>query len=298
MSRTVRFFLVDAFTDTPARGNPAGVALDAERLSDAEMQRMASEVREGDWAFVLPPASADEDLRVRFFSPRKELPFVGHATLAVHAVLATIDPRPLRRQGSKGGLVEVRALPGSAGFSIRLAPPAIGRRIEDSELREVLELFGLAPDRLDPRCPPCIAGGTSTRLLLGLRDAHGLDELRPRLPELAALSARLGAQGYFLYTHFTRDGRAFTESRMFCPALGIDEDPVSGNAHAMLGVYLHGLGLLPVTDGVASFTGLQGRHVNRAGEVRVDLAIDGGSVTSASIAGQAVIASRSEFRLA
>ena len=66
MSRSVRVFQVDAFTRTAFTGNPAGVVLDAERLSEAEMQSIARELNNGDTAFVLPPAAADHDLQVRF----------------------------------------------------------------------------------------------------------------------------------------------------------------------------------------------------------------------------------------
>jgi PhzF family phenazine biosynthesis protein len=300
--RIIRIFFVDAFTDTPGRGNPAGVALDADQLSDEEMQEIAREQHIGDWAFALSPSTADADLDVRFFSPRKELPFVGHATLALHAVLSRIDPRPRRAQRGRTGLVEVRSLPlggsESSGWSIRQPAPELGRAPTPSELGDVLALLDLLPSQLDPRCPPRIAGGASTRLLLGLRDRAALDAARPQLQGLAALSPRIGAQGYFLFTRHDVDGMTSTESRMFCPALGIDEDPVSGNAHAMLGVYLHELGLLPTRQGAAQFTGLQGRHVGRAGEVRVALELDAaGRAVAAEIAGQAAVISASQLTL-
>jgi PhzF family phenazine biosynthesis protein len=298
MSRTLRIFEVHAFTTKAGGGNPAGVALDAAWLDEAGMQQFATDRHIGDWAFVLPPSTADADLDVRFFSPRKELPFVGHATLALHAVLARSEPKPLRRQRGRTGIVEVRSLPEGAGFSISQPAPALGRIVDGEELREVLALLGLSAAQLDARCPPRIAGGASTRLLLGLADPAVLDAVQPRLPELAALSPRLGTQGYFLFALAGTRRQQMTEARMFCPAIGIDEDPVSGNAHAMLGVYLHELGMLPVDGGVATFTGLQGRHVGRPGEVRVAVQLDGeGRPVSASIAGQAVIVSETELRL-
>jgi PhzF family phenazine biosynthesis protein len=299
MTRTLRIFHVDAFTTTRGGGNPAVVALDAEQLDAAQMQQLASARHDGDWAFVLPASGNDVDLDVRFFSPRKELPFVGHATLALHAVLARFEARALRRQRGSTGIVEVRAIAGG-GFSIRQAAPALGRHVDAGELREVLSLLGLAPEQLDARCPPRIAGGASTRLLLGLSDAAALDAIVPRLPELAALSPRIGAQGYFPFVPgIDAAGHVATEARMFCPAIGIDEDPVSGNAHSMLGVYLHDLGLLPVVDGVASFEGRQGRHVGRPGAVSVAVAIDAANQpVTASIAGQAVVAAETELRLA
>jgi PhzF family phenazine biosynthesis protein len=298
MSRTVRIFQVDAFTDTRFCGNPAGVVLGAETLTDAEMQCIARELNNGDTAFVLPPGSDFEDIRVRFFTPRKEAPFVGHATLAAHAVLSRITPRPLCRQGGRTGVVEVRALPSDGGFTIRQSAPPLGRSPTDTELHAVLDLLGLQRAQLDPRCPPCIAGAASTRLLLGVRDATVLDVVQPQLQALGTLSGKLGAQGYFLFTLAPSLAAADTEARMFCPALGIDEDPVSGNAHGMLGVYLQTHGLLTAAQGRARFTGVQGRHVGRPGQVGVEVETDAkGGATAVSISGRAVTVFETELRL-
>ena len=76
---------------------------------------------------------------------------------------------------------------------------------------------------------------------------------------------------------------------MFCPAIGIPEDPVSGNAHGMLGAYLVNHGLLQATDGVARFRGRQGESMNRPGVVDVDVACSGRVVQSVRIQGDAVI---------
>jgi PhzF family phenazine biosynthesis protein len=286
MKRTLRVFQVDAFTDVPLTGNPATVVLDGEGLSDEQMRAVAREFAKGDAAFVLPATGPDHDLAVRFFMPGKEAPFVGHATLAAHAVLARTAPMALRRQSGRSGIVEVRAL--DAGrFAISQPPPALARSPGNDEIHELLPLLGLRPADLDPECPPRIVGTASTRLIIGLRDIAALDGLQPQLAKLAAMSAQLGAQGYFL---FTRQGAAegcLTESRMFCPALGIDEDPVSGNAHAMLAVLLHAQGLL---DAGSRFTGGQGRHVARPGRVEVSIEAGAdGQPRSVAIAGQAVV---------
>jgi PhzF family phenazine biosynthesis protein len=289
MQGTLRVFEVDAFTTTRGGGNPAVVALDGAHLDASAMQQLAAAHHAGDWAFVLPASTADADLDVRFFSPRKELPFVGHATLALHAVLARFEPRALRRQRGATGIVEVTAA-ADGGFSIRQAAPALGRALQADECDEVLALLGLARHQLDPRCPPRIAGGASTRLLFGLADVASLDAIRPCLAELAALSPRIGAQGYFPFVLSGDADAPATEARMFCPAIGIDEDPVSGNAHAMLGIYLHALGLLRASDGIARFTGRQGRHVGRPGQVEVQVELDAtGKPAASSIAGHAVV---------
>lgn len=297
MSRIVHIFQVDAFTATQFSGNPAGVVLDAGQLSEAEMQAIARELNNGDTAFVLPASAADHDIGVRFFTPRKEAPFVGHATLAAHAVLAQSLPQALRRQKGRTGIVEVQALP-DGGFSIRQSAPPLGRTLASAELEQVLSLLGLAREQLDADCPARIAGTASTRLLLGVREAQALDAMQPQLAALGALSPQLGAQGYFVFTRSSRVQGCSTEARMFCPALGIDEDPVSGNAHAMLGVYLVEHALLRADGAVARFVGAQGMHVGRPGRVEVAVELDAaGKPAAAAIAGQAVVVFEAELRL-
>jgi PhzF family phenazine biosynthesis protein len=183
-------------------------------------------------------------------------------------------------------------------LSIRQFAPPLGRAPAGHELDEVLGLLGLHRTQMDPACPARLAGSASTRLLLGLRDRAALDAATPRLHALAALSPRIGAQGYFLFTR-TGDAATYTESRMFCPALGIDEDPVSGNAHAMLGVYLNEHALLQGQRQRIGFAGAQGRHVGRPGrvDVEVELGADGRAI-AASITGRAVIVFEAELRLA
>ena len=101
MSRSVEIFQVDAFTSRRFCGNPAGVVLGADLLTADEMQLIARELNNGDTAFVGGASGDDHDVSIRFFTPRAEAAFVGHATLAAHAVLHARDPHPRRRQKGK-----------------------------------------------------------------------------------------------------------------------------------------------------------------------------------------------------
>src|SRR3954469_23395323 len=112
MSRRIRIFQVDAFTTERFTGNPAGVVLDADLLTDAEMLAIARELNNADTAFVLKSDGPDHELRVRFFTPRTEASFVGHATVATHYVLSRPDASPAGsrgrvRQRQKSGIVDV-----------------------------------------------------------------------------------------------------------------------------------------------------------------------------------------------
>lgn len=297
MSSSVRVFQVDAFTSRRFSGNPAGVVLQADSLSEHDMQALARELNNGDTAFVLPADADDHDLRVRFFTPRREAAFVGHATLAVHAVLAALKLPPQRRQKQISGMVEVDTIEGAwpPRVAIHVPPPRLQRTVSPQELAAVLEALALTNADLDPDCPPVIAGATSTRLLLGVSQSTTLARLRPDLPRLTTLSEQIGAPGYFVFTRRPSTADVLTEARMFCPALGIAEDPVSGNAHALLGVYLLKYGLLRSAAGDADevntieFSSAQGQHLARPGRVTIALNRDGESLHSVSIIGEAVI---------
>jgi PhzF family phenazine biosynthesis protein len=301
MARTLAVFQVDAFTRQRFSGNPAAVVLDADALSTEQMQLIARELNLGDTAFVLQPDAGDHDLRVRFFTPRAEAAFVGHATVAVHAVLALLGRALMPRQKQQTGIVRVSARvdEGIANVGIELPVPLLRGAPAPELLQATLAALGLAADDLDERAPPVIAGETSTRLMLAVRSAAQLAGLKPDLARLAALSPALGAPGYFLYTLRPSIPDCTTEARMFCPSLGIAEDPVSGNAHGMLGVWLWQRGLLP-PSGLAqhpSFTGAQGHHLGRPGRVAVALSVAAGKLTGVSIGGDAVLMLQSTLSL-
>jgi PhzF family phenazine biosynthesis protein len=279
MTRRIRIFQVDAFTTDRFTGNPAGVVLDADALTDVEMLAIARELNNADTAFVLKPDAEGHDLRVRFFTPRTEASFVGHATVATHFVLSRDGVPSIKgvggraKQKQKSGLVdvEVRGEGADRRIAIRQPAPPLGRQLNDRERLAVLDALALSTGDIDTRCPLRIVGGAGTRLLIGVRSTEQLKQLKPDFSRLTTLSAQLGAAGFFVFTLSHGFAGCLTESRMFCPALGIPEDPVSGNAHGLLGAYLAEQGLLQLAGGTAKFKGAQGHHLNRAGRVDVEL---------------------------
>jgi PhzF family phenazine biosynthesis protein len=105
----LRIFQVDAFTATRFTGNPAIVLLDADGQNEATLFAVAREFSHAEVAFVFAANAPDHDVRLRFFNSRKEAPFVGHATVAAHAVLLALGRRTLGicRQHCGVGIVEV-----------------------------------------------------------------------------------------------------------------------------------------------------------------------------------------------
>jgi PhzF family phenazine biosynthesis protein len=294
----LRIFQVDAFTHTRFTGNPAMVVLDADGIDDPALAAIAREFSHAEVAFVSAASGPDHDIRLRFFNARKEAPFVGHATIAAHAVLLTLGRRGLGvcRQQSGTGIIEVRArqdAPGEPIVEFRQTMPDLAPPLPFKTTLRVAEALRLPATLLHEIMPARVARKGSTRLLVPVGESRALDALSPNFDTLIALGNELGADGFFVFSVNRGTETLSTESRMFCPVLGIPEDPVSGNAHSMLASYLWELGQFG--KNMSTFVGRQGRQMNRPGEVIVKLEVDDGRLIAAHIGGSAVIVSEGTF---
>jgi PhzF family phenazine biosynthesis protein len=299
-NRRCRLFHVDAFTRRRYSGNPAIVVLDADELSEEQMQMIATEVN-GETAFVLEAESSDHDMQVKFFTPRHEVPFVGHATIAAQYVRAKKDGKPTGklRQRTGAGVVEIEVteVDGDLRVAITQSPPSLGPVIPEHHRRQVLNALGISSPSLHVDCPLQVLTKGGSRLLVGLQSNDQLGSIKPDFEELARLTSHVGAEGYFVFALTEHNGQPGTESRMFVPALGIREDPVSGNAHGMLGVYLVNHGLLTPKEGRIVFQGRQGMWMRRPGMVEVEIESSGKVAQSVRIVGDAVIVYEAEVQI-
>jgi PhzF family phenazine biosynthesis protein len=293
----LRIFQVDAFTATRFTGNPAIVVLDADGQNETTFPAVAREFSHAEVAFVFAANAADHDVRLRFFNARKEAPFVGHATVAAHAVLMTLGRRTVGicRQRSGTGIIEVsaqieqRAMGHETVIEFRQTAPELEAPLPFKTTLRVAEALRLPATHLHDVMPARIARKGSSRLLVPISDPRHLEKLSPNFESLISLGSELGTEGFFLFAVNRDSDEIWTESRMFCPALGIPEDPVSGNAHAMLAAYLWDMGQFGKKS--TTFMGRQGYQMKRPGQVRVRLEIDKGSLIAAHIAGTAIIVS-------
>jgi PhzF family phenazine biosynthesis protein len=299
----LRIFQVDAFTSTRFTGNPAIVVLDADGQNEATLLAVAREFSHAETAFVFAANAADHDVRLRFFNARKEAPFVGHATVAAHAVLLTLGRRSVGicRQHSGTGIIEVgaqveqRATGPETVIEFRQTVPELDAPLPFKTTLRVAEALKLPATQLHEVMPARIARKGSSRLLVPIADHRYLEQVAPNFETLTSLGSELGTEGFFLFAVNRDSDEIWTESRMFCPALGIPEDPVSGNAHAMLAAYLWDLGQFGKKS--TTFMGRQGYQMKRPGQVRVRLEIDKGGLTAAHIAGTAIIVSEGTLAL-
>lgn len=260
MSATVPYSVVDAFTATPFAGNPAAVVWLEARRDEAWLLAVAREMNLSETAFVLQREPGEYDLR--WFTPSVEVPLCGHATLATAHVLWSEErlasDRGARFHTLSGALVAQRA----EGW-IELDFPALPaeRRAAPPELVAALN------------AQPIDSGKSAQDWLVELASEDAVRALQPDFARIA----KLGGQGVIATAR--SHGATDFVSRYFAPAVGIDEDPVTGAAHCTLTPWW------AAKLGRARLTGFQASR--RGGTVRVEAR--GARVT---LAGQAVTIAR------
>jgi PhzF family phenazine biosynthesis protein len=249
------FQQVDVFGSGPYTGNPVAVVLDAEGLSDEQMQRLANWTNLSETTFVLPPRHPEADYRLRIFTPSLELPFAGHPTLgSAHAWLAH-GGSPRRPdevvQECGAGLVTLRPTAGRIAFA---APPLVRSGPLDRALTaELAQALGIAPDEVVDS--QWVDNGPGWTALL-LPTASHVRAVRPTLVKVP-----VGVVG-----PYEGDGPADFEVRAFFPSgHSMFEDPVTGSLNASLAQWLLSSGRAR-----APYVAAQGAALGRAGRVYIE----------------------------
>ncbi|MBY4629672.1 PhzF family phenazine biosynthesis protein [Rhizobium croatiense] len=303
---TISYVTVDVFTSTRFEGNPLAVISDAQGLSDAAMQKIATEFNYSEVTFVLPPEDDRNSARVRIFTPTMEIPFAGHPNVGTAYVLgrqAEIFGKPVGdrlRFEERAGIVEVDLKRNGGQIeatAIRAPQPlTIGDTIAEEAVARCISL--------DPGVivttthAPVFA---SVGLNFAVAELKGLETLAAARPNLAGFQAAAGRQttsghdfSLFVYAR-TSDDPWHIRARMFAPLDNVPEDPATGSASAALGAYL--VSLAPDADMDVRLTIEQGVEMGRRSIIALDVVKSGGIVTDVVISGRCVSVMRGEIIL-
>ncbi|MCJ7420830.1 PhzF family phenazine biosynthesis protein [Sphingomicrobium astaxanthinifaciens] len=223
MTRALPFYQVDAFTvgDQRFTGNPAAVMpLDGPALRDDQLLAIAAENNLSETAFTWPCAAAAEaDFELRWFTPTTEVALCGHATLAAAHVLIG-EREAIRFRTRKAGVLTVTRRGDRLTLDLPLAPAAPTERAD--EVRAALRA---------PEAEVVLRAGPEPLFIAALEDEQAV---RALAPDFAALRA---IPGLVMVTAPGAAPDLDFVSRVFASAYGIDEDPVTGSAHAGLAPY-------------------------------------------------------------
>ena len=214
---SIPIFQVDAFTAEPFKGNPAGVCLLKAPAEASWMQDVAAEMNLAETAFPLPEG---DGYRLRWFTPKVEVRLCGHATLATAHVLweqGILAPNGEARFETLSGLLTARR----DGELTELNFPARPVQPQPPAWAEaVVGALGIRPSFI---------GMSAEDILIEAADEAAVRSLEPDLATLKSLPAR-----GVIVTSRSSDPRFDFVSRFFAPAVGVDEDPVTGSSHCVL----------------------------------------------------------------
>jgi len=252
---SIPIFQVDAFADEPFKGNPAGVCLLPAPADAAWMQSVAAEMNVAETAFPLPEG---DGFRLRWFTPKVEVKLCGHATLATAHILwenGILGPDREARFQTLSGVLTARR----DGALIELDFPARPPLPKPPEWADaVVGALGIKPVYI---------GMSAEDVLFEAADEDAVRSIKPDFATLRTLPAR-----GVIVTSRSSDKRFDFVSRFFAPAVGVDEDPVTGSSHTVLVPYWAGrLGRTSFTATQASARGgvlylrLDGDRVRIAG---------------------------------
>lgn len=320
---------VDVFTTKQFGGNQLAVVLDAEGLSDTQMQAIAREMNYSETTFVLPAETPDALCRVRIFTPATELPLAGHPVVGTAWVLAREGRIPLAAStpavsaGStssgapaftghatlqlKIGLlgVDVLGTGQSTPTFVWMEQPVPESRPWQGNPAHLLAALNVAPNDLDPRLPIMWASAGVPYVYVLLRSREAVGRAEPGLGLRAALAASgEGEAGVYVFALDEETGG--THGRMFAPHLGVLEDAATGSAAGPLGVVLTRATLLSPSlasgsstelgqrsespgSGTVTFRAEQGVEMRRPSSISVQISSSGQMVERVRVGGPSVL---------
>ena len=260
----MKYYIVDAFTDQPFGGNPAGVVLlDSDTFPNEElMLKVAAELRYSETAFVR--RLSQREYYVRYFTPKAEVELCGHATIATFSLLYQL-------QLAKGECL-CHTLAGDLRIEVgekvlmQMATPRIVDTISDAE--EIYQAIGVTD--YQPTLPVQIAYSGLPDIMIPLRDVSMLQSLKPDMEAITAITRKYEAVSFHV---FAIAGDGYTAHvRDFAPLYDIPEESATGTANAALTHYLQQNGCIPPSG---DFSFLQGEAMRRPSVVATRIAADG-----------------------
>jgi PhzF family phenazine biosynthesis protein len=234
--RAINVQIVNAFTDAGEGGNSAGVALNAERLTQKMKQKIAAKVGVSETAFV--SASKVADFKLEFFTPARQIAHCGHATIATFAYLAQkkLAKGPRSSKETIDGVREI-FINGEVAFMEQLAPKYI--YFEAPAMQKTLTSLGIDEAALLAGHQPMIVNTGNSFMVVPLKNEETLKTLQPKFKSIEQVSKQLDLIGYYAFTLQTQVAGRAAAARMFAPRYGIQEEPATGTAAGPLACYLY-----------------------------------------------------------
>lgn len=283
--KEVTIKIVHAFSEAGVGGNPAGVVLNAEALSNKEKQLIATKAALSEIAFVSQSSKAD--FKLEFFTPARQIAHCGHATIATFTFL--------KRQGLiKGDRSSKETIDGNRNIYFEnghtfMEQTAPSYKNVDIELNEILNSLNLSKEDLSKPHPPSIVATGNSFLIVPLSGKEIIRKVRPNQAIVKEFSEKHDLIGYYLFHESTeQDGKnVIASTRMFAPRYGIEEEAATGMAAGPLACYLFENRSTLLTE----FTISQGEYMQTPSpsRIHIKLIVENGRIIKLFAGGDAMV---------
>lgn len=289
----VKLYLVNSFVIDASGGNPAGVVLDADKLTDLQKKTIAKQVGFSETAFVQKSKKAD--FKVTFFTPVEEIDLCGHATIATYALLLKENIIKVGEytQELKAGILKVNVSRGGI-IVMDQALPSFKNTIESEEIANVLKIptEWLTATNLKPRV---VSTGLND-LIIPIDIREHLFSIKPDNKRISDFEKEHGLDSFHIFTFDTIESNSVALSRNFDPLHGIHEESATGSSTGALACYLYKNGKIDPKE-LHKLLFEQGYSMKKPSQIAVSLGAGGQEITRVQVGGKALLTGEKTIKL-
>ncbi|MFC4272683.1 PhzF family phenazine biosynthesis isomerase [Sneathiella chungangensis] len=297
VSSIINAQIVNGFVRGQEGGNPAGVVLDADNLTEADMLNIAGKIGLSETAFV--SRSKTEGFKLDFFTPNRRIAHCGHATIATFSYLAEIGlvADGLTSKETVDGPRKIIIKEGAA-YMEQLAPryrQSSDWTEEGVSAEDILKSLNLAPQDLDQRIDPVLVNTGNSFVVIAVKDRQVLHNIQPDFDAITRISDKLDLIGYYVFTTDVGSQEIDATTRMFAPRYAIEEESATGMAAGPLACVLFdylGLEKEKIVIGQGSFMAPPSPSL-----ITVELILDNGKIAGLMAGGYGKVMKKMEIEI-
>lgn len=275
----IKVYTLNAFAKTKEGGNPAGVVLNADSLSDDVMQKIAQKVAFSETAFVQKSNKAD--FRVRFFTPNGEVDLCGHATIATFYLMAkkNLLESGTYTQETKAGILNFEVKDDNTIFMNQNSP----QFFDVIDKKEIAESLNISEEIISDDLPVQIVSTGLRDIFVPIKSLKDLHEIKPNFEKVSQISKKYDVIGYHLFTLETKFGST-AHCRNLAPLYDIPEESATGTSSGALSCYLFKYGKISKQN-ADHLVFEQGYSMKKPSEIFVNLKLQEDKIIEVKVGG-------------
>lgn len=271
-----------AFAKTSNGGNPAGIVIAAEQITEEYMQKIAYKIGLSETAFIQKSNIAD--YKVQFFTPNKEVDLCGHATIAAFYLLANNGEIQSKEytQETKAGVLKVKCMKDKSIFMNQMTPEFY----ELLDKKDIAETLNISESLIIKELPIQVVSTGLRDIFIPINSLEALYKIKPDFNKIAKLSEKTNTTGYHLFSLET-ENEATANCRNFAPLYDIPEEAATGTSNGALSCYLYKYGIVNKNSS-KNLIFEQGYSMGKPSEILASLEVSDGEIKEVKVGGTAL----------